>query len=102
MASARGWSSIAQATSTSACNVAPAGPALLCHSSSSRALEREREREREREGGHNDITQPRLTNVCTALLGKGVTYNYTSRRSEICASNALYIRTALIGKGDDN
>ena len=98
MASVRGWSSTAQATSTSACSVAPAGPALLCHSSSSRALERERERERE--GGHNDITQPRLTNVCTALLGKGVR---TSRRSKTCASNALYIiRTALIGKGDDN
>ena len=64
MASARGRSSTAQATSTSACNVAPAGPALLCHSSSSRTLEREREREIEREGGHNDITQPCKAHKC--------------------------------------
>ena len=96
MTSARGWSSTAQATSTSACNVAPAGPTLLCHSSSSRALERERE------GGHNDMhrkTKAHKRLHCSVRKGGDV---QVGEVKYVLHRNALYIRTALIGKGDDN
>ena len=72
MASARGRSSTAQATSTSACNVAPAGPALLCHSSSSRALEREKERERGREDTMTQHKQGSQTLHCSVRKGGDV------------------------------